>query len=62
MRVRGILGIGGRILAGVAASAVLGGAVLVAIAYYAGVSFDVEAVGLAMLGAGVVVYLWTRWR
>ena len=61
-RVRSIGGIAWRILLGFVVAVVLAGAVLVILAYYADMKFDVEAVALAILGAGVLVFLWTRWR
>ena len=61
-RVRAVAAITGRILLGVLVAVLLGGAVLVLLAFYADVSFDVEAVAIAVLAAGVVVFLWTRWR
>ncbi len=61
-RIRTVAAIAGRVLLGVLAAVLLGGAVLVLLAYYGDVSFDVEAVVIAILAAGVVVFLWTRWR
>lgn len=59
---RSVAAIAGRILLGVLAAVLLGGAVLVILAYYGGVSFDVEAVVIAVVAAGLLVFLWTRWR
>jgi hypothetical protein len=61
-RVRSIGSVAWRILVGFVVAVLLAGAVLVILAYYADLKFDVEAVALAILGAGVVVFLWTRWR
>ncbi len=61
-RVKTIGGLAWRILLGFVVAVVLAGAVLVILAYYADLTFDVEAVALAILGAGVLVFLWTRWR
>ena len=61
-RARSVVGIAGRVLLGLFVAVVLAGAVLVILAFYADLSFDVEAAGLAILGAAAVVYLWTRWR
>lgn len=61
-RVRSIAGIAGRILLGFVVAVVIAAAVLVLLAYYADLEFDVKEVVLAVVGAGVVVYLWTRWR
>ena len=61
-RIRIVAAIAGRVLLGVLAAVVLGGAVLLLLAYYGDVSFDIEAVVIAILVAGVVVFLWTRWR
>ena len=54
--------IAGRVLLGIVAAVLLGGAVLLLLAYYADVSFDIEAVVIAILIAGLLVFLWTRWR
>ena len=59
---RTVAGIAGRVLLRIAAAVVLGGAVLVLLAYYGGFHFDVTAIVMALLGAGVLVFLWTRWR
>ena len=59
---RSIAGIAGRILLGFVVAVVIAAAVLVLLAYYADLEFDVKEVVLAVVGAGVVVYLWTRWR
>lgn len=59
---RSIATTAGRILLGVLAAVLLGGAVLVILAYYGDVSFDVEAVVIAVVAAGILVFLWTRWR
>ena len=61
-RIRTVAAIAGRVLLGLLAAVVLGGAVLVLLAYYGDVSFDIEAVVIAILVAGLVVFLWTRWR
>lgn len=52
----------GRWLLGFVVAVLVAGAVLVLLAYYGDMAFDVEAVALAIAGAGVLVYLWTRWR
>ena len=61
-RIRTVAAMTGRILLGVLVAVLLGGAVLVLLAFYADVSFDIEAVAIAILAAGIVVFLWTRWR
>jgi len=61
-RVRSVVGIAGRVLLGLLVAVVLAGAVLVILAFYADMSFGVEEVVLAIAGAGVIVFLWTRWR
>ena len=61
-QIRTVAAIVGRVLLGVLVAVLLGGAVLVLLAFYTDVSFDVEAVVIAILAAGVVVFLWTRWR
>lgn len=61
-RARTIAGIAGRVLLGVVAAVLIAGAVLVILAYYADLTFDVEEVGIGIVAAGVLVYLWTRWR
>jgi hypothetical protein len=61
-RVRTIGGVAWRILLGFVVAVLIAGAVLVILAYYADLEFDVEAAALAILGAGVLVFLWTRWR
>ena len=61
-QIRTVAAIAGRVLLGILVAVLLGGAVLVLLAYYADVSFDIEAVVIAILAAGVVVFLWTRWR
>lgn len=61
-RMRTVAAIAGRVLLGVLAAVLLGGAVLVLLAFYADLSFDVEAVIVAIVVAGVAVFLWTRWR
>ena len=59
---RRIAGIAGRVLLGLVIAVLLAGAVLVILAFYADASFDVEAVGLAIVAMAVLVFLWTRWR
>ena len=61
-RIRTVAAIAARVLLGVVGAVLLGGAVLVLLAYYADVSFDIEAVVVAIVIAGLVVFLWTRWR
>ncbi|MFM8304499.1 MAG: hypothetical protein ACKOA9_09410 [Actinomycetota bacterium] len=61
-RVRAVAGVAGRWLLGFVVAVLVAGAVLVLLAYYGDMAFDVEAVALAIAGAGVLVYLWTRWR
>ena len=61
-RIRSVAAIAGRVLLGLLVAVLLGGAVLVLLAYYADLSFDIEAIFIAVLAAGVVVFLWTRWR
>jgi len=61
-QIRTVAAIAGRVLLGLLVAVLLGGAVLVLLAFYADVSFDIEAVVIAILAAGVVVFLWTRWR
>lgn len=61
-RVRTIGGVAWRVLLGFVVAVLIAGAVLVILAYYADLTFDVEAVALAILGAGVLVFAWTRWH
>jgi len=61
-RTRSILGTVGRVLLGLLVAVLVAGAVLVILAYYADMKFDVEAVVLAIVVAGGLVFLWTRWR
>ena len=61
-RIRSVAAIAGRVLLGLLVAVLLGGAVLVLLAYYADLTFDIEAVLIAVLAAGAVVFLWTRWR
>ncbi|MFA5886124.1 MAG: hypothetical protein WDA60_19905 [Acidimicrobiia bacterium] len=61
-RVRSVAGIAGRILLGFVVAVLLAGAVLVLLAYYGDLKFDVQEVIIAIVVAGIVVYLWTRWR
>jgi hypothetical protein len=60
--VRSIAGITGRVLLGVVVALLLAAAILVILAFYADMSFDVEGVLVAVALAGVIVFLWTRWR
>lgn len=62
VRARSILGTVGRILLGVVAAVAVAGAALVVLAYYGDVTFDIEAVVIAVVAAGILVYLWVRWR
>lgn len=62
VRVRTVAGVVGKILLGAVAAVVLGGAVLVILAYYADMKFDVREVVIAVVVAGLAVFLWTRWR
>jgi hypothetical protein len=59
---RSVAGIIGRVLLGVLAAVLLAGAALVILAYYGDASFDVEGVAIALVAAGILVFLWTRWR
>ena len=61
-RIRSVAAIAGRVLLGFLVAVLLGVAALVLLAYYADLSFDIEAIVIAVLAAGVVVFLWTRWR
>lgn len=61
-RARAIAGIAGRLVVGLVVAVLLAGAALVILAYYGDVSFDVEGVAIAIVAAGILVYLWTRWR
>ncbi len=61
-RTRSILGTVGRVLLGFLVAVLIAGAVLVILAYYADMKFDVEAAALAIAIAGGLVFLWTRWR
>ena len=54
--------IAGRVLLGILVAVLLGAAVLLLLAYYGDVKFDIEAVVVVILIAGLVVFLWTRWR
>src|SRR5262245_16687959 len=58
-RIRTVAAIAGRVLLGILVAVLLGGAVLLLLAYYADVSFDIEAVAVAILIAGLLVFLWT---
>lgn len=59
---RTVAGIAGRVVLGIIAAVVLAAAVLVLLAYYGDFHFDIEGIVVALLGAGVLVFLWTRWR
>ena len=61
-RVRTAAGIAGRVLLGVLAAMVLAGVILVLLAYYTDLTFDIEAIVVTIVLAGVVVFFWTRWR
>ena len=61
-RVRSVAGIVGRIVLGVVVAVLLAAAVLVLLAYYGDLKFDVKEVVLAVVAAGVAVFLLTRWR
>jgi len=61
-RARSIAAVAGRVLLGLVVAILVAGAVLAILAYYADMAFDVEAVVIAVVAAGVLVYLWTRWR
>lgn len=61
-RVRSVAGIAGRVLLGFVVAVLLAAAALVLLAYYADLKFDVQEVIIAVVVAGIVVYLWTRWR
>ena len=61
-RARSIAAVAGRVLLGLVVAVLVAGAVLAILAYYADMAFDVEAVVIAIVAAGVLVYLWTRWR
>ena len=61
-RVKTIGGIAWRILLGFVVAVVIAAAVLVILAYYADLKFDVKEVVLAIVGAGVLVFAWTRWH
>ena len=61
-RARSIAAVAGRVLLGLVVAILVAGAVLAILAYYADMAFDVEAVVIAIVAAGVLVYLWTRWR
>jgi uncharacterized membrane protein YeaQ/YmgE (transglycosylase-associated protein family) len=61
-RVKTIGGVAWRILLGFVVAVLIAGAVLVILAYYADLKFDVKEVILAIVGAGVLVFAWTRWH
>jgi len=61
-RIRTVAAIAGRVLLGILVAVLLGAAVLLLLAYYGDVKFDIEAVVVVILIAGLVVFLWTRWR
>ena len=61
-RMRSGVGIAGRVLLGAVVAVLLAGAVLVILAYYGDLTFDIEQIVLAVAVAGVLVFLWTRWR
>lgn len=52
----------GRVLLGVLVAVLLAGSALVILAYYGDASFDVEGVAIAIVAAGILVFLWARWR
>jgi hypothetical protein len=62
VRIRTVAAIAGRVLLGILAAVLLGAVVLLLLAYYADFSFDLEELVIAVLAAGLVVFLWTRWR
>jgi hypothetical protein len=61
-RIRNVAAIAGRVLLGILAAVFIGGAALILLAYYGDFEFDIEAVVIALLAAGVLVLLWSRWR
>jgi len=61
-RPRTISGVTGHALLGVLVALILGAAVLVVLAFYAGLEFGLVEVVVAVLVAGGIVALWTRWR
>jgi hypothetical protein len=61
-RIRNVAGIAGRLLLGILAAVFIGGAALILLAYYSDFEFDIEAVVISLLAAGVLVFLWSRWR
>lgn len=61
-RVRSAAGIVGRVLLGLIVAVLVAGAVTAILAYYADMTFDVEGAVIAIVAAGILVYLWTRWR
>ena len=62
VRIRSVAAVAGRVLLGMLAALLLGVVVLLLLAYYTDLSFDLEALVVAVLAAGIVVFLWTRWR
>jgi uncharacterized membrane protein YeaQ/YmgE (transglycosylase-associated protein family) len=62
VRIRTVAAIVGRALLGVVVAVLLASAILLLLAYYADFSFNLQALVIAVLAAGVVVFLWTRWR
>ena len=61
-RVKTIGGVAWRILLGFVVAVLIAAAVLVLLAYYADLKFGVQEVILAIVGAGAVVFAWTRWH
>ena len=62
VRIRTAAAVAGRVLLGIVVAALLGAVVLLVLAYYVDLSFGLEALLVAFVAAGVVVFLWTRWR
>jgi hypothetical protein len=62
VRIRTAAAVAGRVLLGIVVAALLGAVVLLVLAYYVDLSLGLEALLVAFVAAGVVVFLWTRWR
>jgi hypothetical protein len=60
--IRSIAGVAARIFVGLLGTLLVGGGALLLLAYYGNLTFDVEGVAIALVAAGLLVFLWTRWR
>lgn len=60
--VRSVLAVIGKVLLGLLVAVVLAGAVLAILAFYTDMTFGVGEAAIAIAVAGLLVFLWTRWR